>query len=126
MIPEGFIKPLISLLASLALMTGGYFAWQHFVAEPYRAEGRMEMVPALEAATKQLEATAVALKQVEGYMLVIKQNSDKLKRQVEAAQKANAARKTTETVRTEHIDRVVPVGNTECERTADAIKKVLR
>lgn len=113
-------------LGSLALMAGGYFAWQHYVAEPYRAQGREQMRPTIEALVKQLEADVAGFKVIEGYMLDIKANNEKLKKQVEIAQKANANRKSVEASRVEYIDRIVPTGNTECERTTDAIKKGLR
>ena len=113
-------------LGSLALMAGGYFAWQHYVAEPYRAQGREQMRPTIEALVKQLESDVAGFKAIEGYMLDIKANNEKLKKQVEIAQKANANRKSVEASRVEYIDRIVPTGNTECERTTDAIKKGLR
>lgn len=113
-------------LGSLALMAGGYFAWQHYVAEPYRAQGREQMRPTIEALVKQLESDVAGFKAIEGYMLEIKANSAKLKKQVEFAQKLNANRSAQEKTRVEYIDRIVPSGNTECERTSDAIAKGLR
>ena len=116
----------IGVIASLALAAGGYFAFQHYVAEPYRAQGRLEMVPALVSATNQLERDIEAFKRIEAAMLELKAGSDRLKKQIAIAQAANANRRVVETTRIEYIDRIVPTGNTECERTTDAIKKVLR
>ena len=116
----------IGVIASLALAAGGYFAWQHYVAGPYRAQGRLEMVPALVSATNQLERDIAAFKEVDAAFAVIKKDGERVKRQIAIAQAANANRRTIETTRIEYIDRVVPTGNTECERTTDAIKKVLR
>ena len=127
-----FLLPLLlnryvlGLIGALALMAGGYWAWEHYVAAPYRAEGRAEMVPTIERQTAQLQADVEAFKQIESSMLEIKANSEKLKKQVAAAQAANAGRKAIETTRIEYIDRIVPTGNTECERTTDAISKGLR
>ena len=116
----------LSLIGALALMAGGYWLWQHYVAAPYRAEGRMEMIPAIATLTKQLESDVEAFGKINGYMLEIKAGSDRLKKQVAAAQTANTGRRTIEKTRIEYIDRIVPAGNTECERTTDAISKGLR
>lgn len=113
-------------LGSLALMAGGYFAWQHYVAEPYRAQGREQMRPTIEALVKQLESDVAGFKAIEGYMLEIKAGSEKLKKQVERANAINASRNKQEVARVEYIDRIAPTGNTECERTTDAIAKGLR
>ena len=116
------IRALISVVVSLALMAGGIFAWHRFV-ESYRAEGRAEMKAKLQP---QLDSCNAALAESAKAMAALKANSDKLKTQVAAAQTANAGRRTVEKTRIEYIDRIVPTGNTECERTSDAIKKVLR
>lgn len=113
-------------LGSIVLLANGYFAWQHYVAEPYRAQGRAEMRPAIEVMGKQLANDVAAFKQIERYMSEIKASSEKLKKQVIAANATNATRRTTETTRVEYIDRIVPGGNTECERTSDAVLKGLR
>ena len=113
-------------IGAAAIIGGVYFAWQHFVAGPYRAEGRAEMVPTIERTNKQLNADTEAFKEIEKAFGAIKENSERLKKQVAAAQTANAGRRTVEKTRIEYIDRIVPTGETECLRTSDAIRKVLR
>ena len=113
-------------IGAAAIIGGVYFAWQHYVAAPYRAEGRLEMVPALVSATNQLERDIVAFKEVDAAFAVIKKDGERVKKQIAIAQAANANRRTIETTRIADFDRIVPTGNSECERTSDAIKKVLR
>lgn len=113
-------------LALLAILAALGFAGKHAYDSGKRAEGRMEMIPAIATLTKQLESDVEAFGKINGYMLEIKAGSDRLKKQVTAAQTANTGRRTVEKTRIEYIDRIVPTGATECERTSDAIKKVLR
>jgi len=124
------IRYAVGLLGVLLFMGGGAFAWRHYVAEPYREAGRAEvrakLMPVLQKATDQLNQNAEAFKQIEGYMVKIKADDTKLKKQVEAAQGVNAKRKIVEVERIKYIDRVVLTGATECERTKDAIRQVLR
>ena len=49
-----------------------------------------------------------------------------MKKATALAEKANANRKAQEVARVEYVDRLVPVGNTECERVTDVITKGLR
>ena len=48
------------VVGSLALMTGGYFAWQHYVAEPYRQQGRVEIQAKFDAYKTKVTAAAEA------------------------------------------------------------------
>lgn len=114
------------VVGSLALMTGGYFAWQHYVAEPYREQGRVEMRPTIELLSKQLQSDQAAFNEIAASMQAIKDASERMKKATALAEKANANRKTQEVARVEYIDRLVPVGNTECERVTDVITKGLR
>mgnify|MGYP003440424701 FL=1 len=114
------------VVGSLALMTGGYFAWQHYVAAPYREQGRAEMRPTIELLSKQLQSDQAAFNEIASHMQAIKDASERMKKATALAEKANADRKTKEVARVEYIDRLVPVGNTECERVTDVITKGLR
>jgi len=114
------------VIGSLALMTGGYFAWQHYVAAPYREQGRAEMRPTIELLSKQLQSDQAAFNEIASHMQAIKDASERMKKATALAEKANANRKSQEVARVEYIDRLVPVGNTECERVTDVIKKGLR
>ena len=114
------------VVGSLALMAGGYFAWQHYVAEPYRQQGRAEMRPTIELLSKQLQSDQAAFNEIAGHMQAIKDASERMKKATALAEKANTDRKTKEVARVEYIDRLVPVGNTECERVTDVITKGLR
>ena len=114
------------VVGSLALMTGGYFAWQHYVAEPYRQQGRVEMRPTIKLLSKQLQSDQAAFNEIAASMQAIKDASERMKKATALAEKTNANRKTQEVARVEYIDRLVPVGNTECERVTDVITKGLR
>ena len=114
------------VVGSLALMTGGYFAWQHYVAAPYREQGRAEMRPTIELLSKQLQSDQAAFNEIASHMQAIKDASERMKKATALAEKANANRKAQEVARVEYIDRLVPVGNTECERVTDVITKGLR
>lgn len=114
------------VVGSLALMAGGYFAWQHYVAEPYRQQGRAEMRPTIELLSKQLQSDQAAFNEIAASMQALKAKSEEMRKATALAEKANANRKTQEVARVEYIDRLVPVGNTECERVTDVIKKGLR
>ena len=46
------------VIGSLALMTGGYFAWQHYVAAPYREQGRVEIQTKFDAYKTKVTAAA--------------------------------------------------------------------
>ncbi|MBM6707094.1 hypothetical protein H6A68_08630, partial [Bifidobacterium pullorum subsp. saeculare] len=64
------------VVGSLALMTGGYFAWQHYVAEPYRQQGRVEMRPTIELLSKQLQSDQAAFNEIAASMQAIKDASE--------------------------------------------------
>ena len=114
------------VVGSLALMTGGYFAWQHYVAAPYREQGRVEMRPTIELLSKQLQSDQAAFNEIAASMQALKAKSEEMKKATALAEKANANRKAQEVARVEYVDRLVPVGNTECERVTDVITKGLR
>lgn len=114
------------VIGSLALMTGGYFAWQHYVAAPYREQGRAEMRPTIELLSKQLQSDQAAFNEIAASMQALKAKSEEMKKATALAEKANANRKAQEVARVEYVDRLVPVGNTECERVTDVITKGLR
>lgn len=116
----------LGLVGVVALSVAGYFAWQHYVAAPYRAQGREEMRPLLEKQSAQLEADIKAFAAIEASMVAIKQNSEKLKQQVARATSINAERNKAEATRVAIIEAIAPTGATECERTDDVITKALR
>jgi cell pole-organizing protein PopZ len=116
----------LQIVGTVLLLGGGYFAWQHYVAEPYRQQGRVEMRPTIELLSKQLQSDQAAFNEIAASMQVIKAKSEEMKKAVALAEKANANRKNQEAARVEYIDRLVPVGNTECERVTDVIAKGLR
>ena len=89
---------------SLALMAGGYFAWQHYVAEPYRQQGRVEIqtkfdayktkvTTAAEAAQKAVDIQAAqhlatsnaASRKFDRQTVVINQTTQEAKRVIESA-----------------------------------------
>jgi hypothetical protein len=92
------------VVGSLALMAGGYFAWQHYVAEPYRQQGRVEIqtkfdayktkvTAAAEAAQKavdilaaqHLATAAAASSKFDRQTVVINQTTQEAKRVIESA-----------------------------------------
>ena len=115
----------IQLILFVGLAAIG-FAAKHSYDNGKRAEGRAEMVPALVKATEQLDRDIVAFGEVAKAFAAIKANSERLKQLAAQAQKVKIVRQDVEKTRIEYIDRVVPTGTNECERTSDAIKKVLR
>lgn len=116
--PSWLISPLISAVL-LALAAGGAWYEKSAYDERRRSEGRAELLP-------QLKADKAAFDSIAGYMKAIESKSDEMKKAVALAEKANANRKNQEVARVEYIDRLVPVGNTECERVTDVITKGLR
>jgi len=92
------------VVCSLALMTGGYFAWQHYVAAPYREQGRVEVqtkfdayktkvTAAAEAAQKAVDVLAAqhlatsnaASRKFDRQTVVINQTTQEAKRVIESA-----------------------------------------
>ena len=92
------------VVGSLALMTGGYFAWQHYVAAPYREQGRVEVqtkfdayktkvTAAAEAAQKAVDVLAAqhlatsnaASRKFDRQTVVINQTTQEAKRVIESA-----------------------------------------
>ena len=92
------------VVGSLALMTGGYFAWQHYVAAPYREQGRVEIqtkfdayktkvTAAAEAAQKAVDVLAAqhlatsnaASRKFDRQTVVINQTTQEAKRVIESA-----------------------------------------
>jgi len=116
--PSWLISPLISA-ALLALVAGGAWYEKSAYDERRRSEGRAELLP-------QLKADKAAFDLIAGYMEAIKAKSEAMKNAVALAEKTNARRKNQEAARVEYVDRLVPVGNTECERVTDVITKGLR
>lgn len=106
----------------LALIAGALFfvvSGKNAYDEQRRAEGRAELLP-------RIEADAAAFREIESYMSAIKANSKAIADRVAVAEKTNVQRVVTEKTRIEYVDRIVPQGSTECERTTDAITKALR
>lgn len=120
----------LGLIGVAALSLLSLFAWSHFVAEPYReagrAQGRSELLPTLKTATAQLDRDTAAFGEITKAFAVLKANSERLRTQAAQAQKVKIVRQEVEKTRVEYIDRFAPAGDTECERTTDAIKRVLR
>ena len=116
----------VKVIVMAAAVASAAVAWQRYVAEPYRAQGRAEMQPALNASLDQLKDDKASFDAITGYMRTISDKSAALAKAVDAAARSNANRRTVETTRVEYIDRIVPSGSSECERVTDAIAKGLR
>jgi len=116
----------LGLIGVIALTAAGYFAWQHYVAAPYRAQGRAEVQPLIDQQAKQLDSDKAAFDDIAKYMLAIKANADRIRASIAAAKKANADRSASEATRVAAIEAILPAGATECERTEDAITRMLR
>lgn len=69
---------------------------------------------------------AAAFKQIQTATDKMKSDSERIIKSLAVAQKANAARKSQETTRVAAIEAIQPKGETECERTDDAITRTLR
>ena len=113
---------MIQLILFVVLAALG-FAGKHGYDNGKRAEGRAEVTANLQP---QLDSAVAALVESQEAMAVLKKDGERLKQLAAQAQKVKIVRQDVERTRIEHIDRVVLTGNTECERTSDAIKKVLR
>lgn len=109
----------IGVLAVVAALALGWYQLKEKYREEGRAEVRAELLP-------QLEADKKAFDQIAASMLTIKANSERIKKSVAIAQAANATRQKQETTRVAAIEAIQPKGETECERTDDAITRALR
>ena len=91
-----------------------------------QAEGRAQLAPLIAKMSDQLKADVAAFETITVQMNAIKADSERLKSRVAQALLINGKRQVIERDRIQYIDRVQPQGATECERTTDAIKQVLR
>ena len=123
--PSWLISPLVSLVL-FAIVAGGAWSAKHSYDERRRAEGRSQLQPALNASVDQLKADVAAFKAIEESMLALTKKSAAVSKAVTVATKTNIVRERVAETRVEFIDRIVPVGDTACEQTKDAIQKVLR
>lgn len=129
-----FNKYTFGALAAVAVAAGLYYgishAWNKYVAEPYRAEGRAQeakrLQPVIEAQTKRLEADIAAFQQVEKAYIELNANSERLKKLAAQAQKVKIVRQVEEKERIVYLDSIVPSGETECHRMDDVISRALR
>lgn len=128
--PSFVIKLLIGLALSAGVIGGSYFAWQRYIAEPYRAEGRAQeaerLQPIIKDYTDRLEADVKAFKEIEKAFTAINAHSERLKKLATQAQKVKSVRQGEEKTRVDNIDRIVPTGETECLRVFDVIDRALR
>jgi len=69
---------------------------------------------------------AAAFKQIQTATDKMKADSERIIKSLAVAQKANAARKSQESTRVATIEAIQAKGETECERTDDAITRALR
>lgn len=69
---------------------------------------------------------AAAFKQIQTATDKMKADSERVVKSLATASKINAARKGRETTRVATIEAIQPKGETECERTEDAITRALR
>lgn len=127
-------KYTLGALAVIAACAGLYFgvehAYQKYVAAPLVAEGRAierkDLLPTIETQAAQLDANVIAFQEIEKAFRTINENSKRLKALVVAAQKVKDARQDVEKERVVYIDKIMPVGDTECQRVDDVITKALR
>lgn len=113
----------VSVVALGALLR---WSFVEYVKNPYIAQGRAQLQPALNATVLQLKADTVAFKEIDGYMTALINDSKRIAAAGVEADKANDKRKSQEKIRIVYLDKFVPTGDTECERTSNAILKVLR
>ena len=110
-------------LILFVVLAGLGFAGKHGYDNGKRAEGRAEVTAKLQP---KLDIAVAALAESQKAVTALKENSERLKQLAAQAQKVKIVRQGVEKTRIEYIDRIVPTGATECDRTSDAIKKVLR
>lgn len=123
-------KYVMSAIAAVALMVGAFYAWEHYVANPYRAQGaailRAQLQPALNKAVEQLQADIVAFTEIASSMKAITDKSAARERELANAKRINASRQAAERSRIEAIKKLVPVGTNDCEQIQDLINRSLR
>lgn len=113
------------IVAAVLALGGGWWAKSHY-DENKREEGRAELRPSLNAATDQLTENARAFGEIQGYMTALKADSKARKQAVASAKAQNVERQQQEAARLADIDSAPSVGSTACEKTSNAIAKVLR
>ena len=123
-------KYVMGTLAALALMVGAFYAWEHYVANPYRAEGaalmKLKLQPALDKAVAQLNSDTESFAQIATSMNAITAKSAARERELTEAKRINASRQAAERSRIEAIKKLVPIGATDCDQIQDLINRSLR
>ena len=84
------------------------------------------MLPALAKAKAQLDRDVEAFGKVTAAIEVLLAETLRLEVKAAQAQKVKIIRQEVEKTRVEVIEKIVPIGATECEKTADVITKALR
>ena len=123
-------KYVMGILAALALMVGMIYAWEHYIANPYRAQGaaamRAKLQPALDKAVAQLNADADSFAEIAASMKAITDKSAARERELTEAKRINTSRQAAERSRIETIKKLIPVGATDCDQIQDLINRSLR
>ena len=123
-------KYVLGILATLALLLGVLYAWEHYVANPYRAQGaaamQAKLKPALDKAIAQLNADAESFTEIAASMKAITDKSAARERDLTEAKLINSSRQATERSRIEAIKKMIPVGATDCDQIQDLINRSLR
>ena len=123
-------KYVMGTLAALTLMVGMIYAWEHYIANPYRAQGAVAMQaklkPALDKAVTQLNADADSFAVIASSMTAITDKSAARERELTEAKRINSSRQAAERSRIETIKKLIPVGATDCDQIQDLINRSLR
>ena len=111
-------------LALSVIGTLGY-AYYSFTEKHFKL-GVASVKPTIDKMKAQLDADTAAFNTITTSFAAVKAAGKRRDEALVLAELANKNRRTVEVKRIEYIDRIVPTGDTECLKTSDAIKKVLR
>ena len=123
-------KYVMGTLAALALMVGAFYAWEHYVANPYRVEGaaamKMKLQPALDKAVARLKSDTESFTEIAANMTAITDKSAVRERELTEAKRINSSRQAAERSRIDTIKKLIPAGATDCDQIQDLINRSLR
>ena len=119
-------KYVASALAALVVSLTIFWGWEHYVANPYRAQGEARLQPALTKAVDQLHADIQSFTEIAASMKAVQDQSAARERELATAKQTNAQRQKAEKSRIDAIKKLVPTGKTECDQIQDLIQRGLR
>ena len=122
----GSIATLV-IYGGLALSVVGTLGYAYYsFTEKHFKLGIASVQPKIDSMKNQLDADTAAFNTITASFATVKAAGKRRDAALVLAEQGNKNRRTVEAARIEYIDRIVPTGDTECLKTSDAIKRVLR